>query len=445
MDVYMERRYKLNMYTTGSENAKIGVIGLGYVGLPLALLFVQKGYQVTGIDTDKNKIADLQKSNSYIPDIKSSEIKAALDSGKLTLSTNYNTIKPLNIIVICVPTPLTINQNPDLHYVKSVSEELYPRLQKKQLVILESSTYPGATRNVIQPILEKSNFHIGSEVHLAYSPERIDPGNQSIEVEEIPKVVSGMTTECLSFASDFYNHIFKRIVPAPSVEVAELSKLLENSYRFINISFINEMAMLCDKLNINLWESISLASSKPYGFKPFYPGPGIGGHCIPIDPLYLYWIGQKHGFHNNFLSLAENVNGDISSYIVTQVTKLIEKKKEMTNAKILLCGITYKRNSNDIRNSPPVRIMQNLLKLGADVMYHDPHVPSIEVNQKAYNSLNLSPQILKEMDVVVILTDHTNLPLEDITDHAELVYDTQNITGGFQGKARVIVLGGGED
>ncbi|WP_080873936.1 nucleotide sugar dehydrogenase [Oceanobacillus timonensis] len=433
----------MNFYNTAPETTKIGVIGLGYVGLPLALLFVQKGYQVTGIDIDKDKIARLQKYASYIPDIKDSDIKSALSSGQLTLATDYTSIESLNIIVICVPTPLTGNQNPDLRYLKGVSEELYPRLQKKQLVILESSTYPGTTRDVIQPILEKSQFHIGTDVHLAYSPERIDPGNKTMKVEEIPKVVSGITTECLTYASDFYNRIFKKVVPATSVEVAELSKLLENSYRFINISFINEMAMLCDKLNINLWEAISSASSKPYGFQPFYPGPGIGGHCIPIDPLYLYWVGQKHGFHNQFLSLAESTNNDIASYIITQVVNLVEKNKEMKDANILLCGITYKKDSNDVRSSPPVRIMQRLLQLGADVIYHDSHVPDIEINHKMYNSLSLSPEVLNEMDIVVILADHSDLQLEKIIHHSKLVYDTKNITKGLQGKAQIIVLGGG--
>ncbi|WP_255584807.1 nucleotide sugar dehydrogenase [Virgibacillus saliphilus] len=434
----------MNHYHTEPKKTKIGVIGLGYVGLPLALLFVQKGYQVTGIDINKDKIDHLQKFASYIPDIKNTDIKAALSSGQLTLATNYTSIESLNIIVICVPTPLTINQNPELRYIKEVSKALYPRLQKGQLVILESSTYPGTTRDVIQPILAKSQLQIGKEVHLAYSPERIDPGNQSLKVEEIPKIVSGLTTACLSYATDFYRRIFNKIIPSTSVEVAELSKLLENSYRFINISFINEMAMLCDKLNINLWEAISAASSKPYGFQPFYPGPGIGGHCIPIDPLYLYWVGQKHGFHNQFLSLAEKTNNDIASYITAQVTTLVEKNQTITNAKILLCGITYKKDSNDVRSSPPVRIMQHLLQLGADVMYHDPHVPVIEINQNVFHSLSLSSKNVKEMDIVVILTDHSDLQVEKIINHSKLVYDTKNLTKGLKGNAQIIVLGGGD-
>ncbi|WP_353625961.1 nucleotide sugar dehydrogenase [Bacillus sp. JCM 19041] len=320
------------MYSYGNlgdpVHTKVGVIGLGFVGLPLALLFVKKGYHVTGIDIDKNKIADLEKGSSYIPDIENSELKQALAANTLTFADHYDGIKSCHIIVICVPTPLTSDLKPDLSHLKKVSEELYPRLQEKQLVIVESSTYPGTTRDVIQPILEKSNLRVGKEIHLSYSPERIDPGNKTLKIEQIPKIVSGISQNCLSFISGFYNHVFDTIVPTSSVEVAELAKLLENSYRFINISFINEMAMLCDKMDVNLWETIAAASSKPYGFQPFYPGPGIGGHCIPIDPLYLYWAGKQREFHNQFLWLSKQTNDRMVDYVIKQIKEKRRKKRQ---------------------------------------------------------------------------------------------------------------------
>ncbi|MBB6448585.1 UDP-N-acetyl-D-glucosamine dehydrogenase [Geomicrobium halophilum] len=424
---------------------KVGVIGLGYVGLPLALLFSQKDYQVTGIDINVSKINDLLTCSSYIPDVTNDEVETALSSGKITFTSDYDVIQTLDIIVISVPTPLKNDRTPDLRYLKSVSEELYPRLHKNQLVILESSTYPGTTREVIQPILEKSKLKVGKDLYLGYSPERIDPGNKTLNVEKIPKVVSGVTENCRLFISRFYHSIFEKIVSVSSVEVAEISKLLENSYRFINISFINEMAMLCDHLNINIWEVIASASSKPYGFQAFYPGPGIGGHCIPVDPLYLYWVGKEHDFHNQFLFLAEQTNDQISSYVVNQVKKQIEEMKSIKNANIILCGITYKEDSNDVRSSPPVQIMHQFLQMGANTMYYDPFVSNIMIDNHEYQSMSLSVELLEQADVVVILTNHSNLPIQKILNHAKLVYDTRNATSDMEGKAKVVKLGGGGD
>ncbi|WP_246516563.1 nucleotide sugar dehydrogenase [Salicibibacter cibarius] len=425
------------------DNKKIGVIGLGYVGLPLALLFMQSGHHVTGIDTDANKIKQLQKGKSHIPDISGAAITHALSEGSLTITTDYDVASTLDIIIICVPTPLSKAKEPDLRFIKQVSEVLAPRLQNHQLIILESSTYPGTTRDVIMPILEKSGLNIGKDFHLGYSPERIDPGNQSIEVKDIPKVISGITDDCLRHVSRFYRSIFTQVVPASSVEIAELSKLLENSYRFINISFINEMAMLCDKLNINVWEAIASAGTKPYGFTPFFPGPGIGGHCIPVDPLYLYWIGQKHGFHYQFLSLAEHTNNYLPAYITQQVKSRIEQKKNIKDANLLLCGIAYKKDSNDVRSSPALSLMRHFLQLGANVLYHDPYVPEVTIDAEKHQSIPLSKKQLENADIVILLTDHSTLPMQKIMDHASLIYDTRNQSERFQGSAEVIVLGGG--
>lgn len=424
-------------------HTKVGVIGLGYVGLPLALLFTKKGYHVTGIDIDADKVASLQQASSYIPDIENRELAQMLATNKLTFAADYQGIEDLDIIVVCVPTPLANDNKPDLRYLKHVSEALYPRLQKEQLVIVESSTYPGTTREVIQPILEKSNLIPGKTLHLAYSPERIDPGNKSLAIEEVPKIISGLSEQCLMRITAFYGRVFNTIVPASSLEVAELAKLLENSYRFINISFINEMAMFCDKLGIDLWEAISTATTKPYGYQAFYPGPGIGGHCIPIDPLYLYWVGAQRGFHTQFLSLSEQMNQTITSYVVEQIKKLAETSKSISDASIVLCGLSYKKDSNDVRTSPALDIMKALIQLGANVCYHDSHVPAVEVGQTLYSSQPLTQELLENADLVAILTDHSNLPIKSILEHAKVVYDTKNVTKGYKGKAKTVVLGGG--
>ncbi|OEH55492.1 UDP-N-acetyl-D-glucosamine dehydrogenase [Oceanobacillus sp. E9] len=435
---------KTNNITNNSYvRSKVGVIGMGYVGLPLALLFLNKGYQVTGIDINQSKINQLQDGKSYIPDVKDKELHEALQSDNIIFTSNYDVISQLDIIVICVPTPLMNNQIPDLSYIKNASEEIYPRLQINQLVILESSTYPGTTRDILLPILEKSKLQIGTDFYLGYSPERIDPGNNTLKVEEIPKVVGGITEDCLQMISDFYQNVFNEIIPTSSVEIAELCKLLENSYRFINVSFINELAMLCDQLNINLWEAIDAASSKPYGFQPFYPGPGIGGHCIPIDPLYLSWIGQQHGFQNQFLSLAENKNKDISQYVINQINTIVNEEKPTSEANILICGISYKKDSNDVRTSPPLEIMKALLNNYKSLEYFDPFVRSVQINQKTYYSTELTPQLLKKMDIVVLLVDHSTIPVQEILDHAKKVYDTKNVTDGLTGNAKVFLLGNG--
>ncbi|BAC14036.1 UDP-glucose:GDP-mannose dehydrogenase (lipopolysaccharide biosynthesis) [Oceanobacillus iheyensis HTE831] len=432
-----------NTTNTPYVNSKVGVIGMGYVGLPLALLFLKKGYQVTGIDINQSKISQLQNGKSYIPDIKDNELQDALKTDSIIFTSNYDVISQLDIIVICVPTPLTKEQIPDLSYIKNVSEEIYPRLQINQLVILESSTYPGTTRDILLPILEKSDLQIGSEFYLGYSPERIDPGNNTLKVEEIPKVVGGISEGCLQHITDFYQNVFDEIIPTSSVEIAELCKLVENSYRFINVSFINELAMLCDQLNINLWEAIDAASSKPYGFQPFYPGPGIGGHCIPIDPLYLSWIGQQHGFNNQFLALAEQKNKDISQYVINQINNIVHAEKPINEANILICGVSYKKDSNDVRTSPPLDIMKTLVKSYKSLVYFDPAVPTVEINQQTYHSTEITPQLLKKMDIVVILVDHSAIPVQDILNHAKIVYDTKNVTAGLTGSAKLFLLGNG--
>ncbi|MBX9988349.1 nucleotide sugar dehydrogenase [Priestia aryabhattai] len=425
-------------------NIRIAVIGLGFVGLPLAMLLINKGFYVTGIDVDDIKVSNLNEGISYLPDIKDEDVKIAISSGKFLVTNDYDLIKDQNVIIICVPTPLTSYGSPDLSYLQEAAESITKRIQKHQLVILESSTYPGTTKEVLRPILEKSNLCVGHDIFLSYSPERIDPGNDLFQINQIPKVVSGLTPNCEKRVYDLYSKIYEQVILVNSTEIAELTKLLENSYRFVNISFINEFSMLCDKLNVNVWDVIDAASTKPYGFQPFYPGPGIGGHCIPVDPLYLYWKAKQHEFDVQFLQLSNQINHIIPSYIVKQITKLIQLRIPINEANILIYGVAYKKNISDSRESPASDIISSLLNLGAQVQYHDPFVPEINIYGKKLASVSLSNELLQKADCLVILTDHSLIPIQDILDKSKLIYDTKNVTKGHLGKAEVYRLGGGD-
>lgn len=421
----------------------ICVIGLGYVGLPLALLFAKKKMNVIGLDLVEEKVKMLNNGQSYLPDVQDDEIQKALNEGFFTATTDYEAVKKAEVIVICVPTPLTDYGTPDLSYLQSVSMTLASLLQKDQLVILESSTYPGTTKEVLQPILEKSNLKAGRDFFLAYSPERIDPGNKQFkEVDKIPKIVSGVSPQCKQTVFDFYNQVFDQVVLVSTPEVAEFTKLLENSYRFINISFINELAIMCDQLGIDLWESIEAASTKPYGFVPFYPGPGIGGHCIPVDPLYLAWKGTRANVDNKFIHLADEINHTIEKYVISQIETFLGG--DLQNKAILLYGIAYKKDIDDYRESPALFILHSLTDKGAKVSFHDPFISEVVAAGERIQSVNLNVEILSKSDLVVILTDHSALPVQMILDHSKLVYDTRNVTRNFKGNAKVFRLGGGE-
>lgn len=421
----------------------ICVIGLGYVGLPLALLFAKKKMNVIGLDLVEEKVKMLNNGQSYLPDVQDDEIQKALNEGFFTATTDYEAVKKAEVIVICVPTPLTDYGTPDLSYLQSVSMTLASLLQKDQLVILESSTYPGTTKEVLQPILEKSNLKAGRDFFLAYSPERIDPGNKQFkEVDKIPKIVSGVSPQCKQTIFDFYNQVFDQVVLVSTPEVAEFTKLLENSYRFINISFINELAIMCDQLGIDLWESIEAASTKPYGFVPFYPGPGIGGHCIPVDPLYLAWKGTRANVDNKFIHLADEINHTIEKYVISQIETFLGG--DLQNKAILLYGIAYKKDIDDYRESPALFILHSLTDKGAKVSFHDPFISEVVAAGERIQSVNLNVEILSKSDLVVILTDHSALPVQMILDHSKLVYDTRNVTRNFKGNAKVFRLGGGE-
>ncbi|MCA0970449.1 nucleotide sugar dehydrogenase [Halobacillus litoralis] len=420
----------------------VAVVGLGYVGLPLAMLFSKRNIDVIGLDINEDRITQLKNKKSYLPDIQDEEIKLNIERGIFKPTSKYTDLTSADVIIICVPTPLTDYHTPDLSYLQSVASSLSSHLRKGQLVILESSTYPGTTEEVLQPHLEKkSKLKVGEDFFLAYSPERIDPGNkQFTEIEKVPKVVSGVSEACKEKIIQLYSLIFDHVVAVSSPKAAEFTKLLENSFRLINIAFINELARVADHLHIDIWETIEAANTKPYGFTPFYPGIGAGGHCIPVDPLYLNWKAQQVGSDSEFINLADRINRLSADYAVAQIQKALD---ETENPRVLLVGVAYKKDLDDIREAPSLTIIDSLMKKGIDVTYHDPLVPKLKVENKWINSVELSEENLKRTDCVVLLTDHSNLPIQRILDSSSLVYDTKNMTKDMTGKARIIRLGGG--
>jgi UDP-N-acetyl-D-glucosamine dehydrogenase len=407
-----------------TKDVHICVVGLGYVGLPLARLLVQSGYQVTGIDIDEKKIRQLLSGVSYLSDISNDDIHTLLQSGRFSCDTSFKPVAQSNAIVICVPTPLTEEGKPDLSYVTAVSASITTFLQPSQLVVLESSTFPGTTEDYVIPILESRGLTAGRDFFVAYSPERINPGD-SFDIRKIPKVVGGINAESTRLAVEIYQKVFDRVVVVSSIRVAELTKLLENTQRFVNISLMNELAMVCDKWKINLWEAIDAASTKPYGFTPYFPGPGVGGHCIPVDPLYLQWIAEKYGCSLEFVKLAHRINETMPEYVMERIMRLCPSN----HSKILLVGLTYKPDVNDLRESPAVRILRQLRANGFDAMYHDPHVKEISIDRNLLKSVDISPEVLQEVDVVAILTNHSNVDYEMIMQHARAVLDTRNALG----------------
>jgi len=346
--------------------------------------------------------------------------------------------------IVCVPTPLSDIGTPELSYLTHAASEISQLVPKGKLIVLESSTYPGTTREVVAPILERTGLTIGQDVYVAYSPERIDPGNKDFPCHKIPKVVSGMTPACLQRIEELYQDVFPRIHSVSSVESAEMAKIMENAYRLINISFVNELAILCDELNLNIWEVIEAAKTKPFGFSGFYPGPGIGGHCIPVDPIYLEWKLQQSGLGSGFIQLSQSINNRMPSYIAEQIQKLLNKKS-LQQTRILVYGIAYKKDIADARESSALHLLQVLRELGADAVYHDPYIPQVKVGSELWDSVELTPELLAGTDAVILATNHSNIPLTLLLEHANLVYDTRNATDGYEGKgkARVVRLGSG--
>ena len=415
-----------------NKTAIIGVIGLGYVGLPLAIENAKAGYKTVGFDAQEKKVHWINEGYNYISDIEESDFKKAIKKGLLKATNNYSLLKDIDIVCICVPTPLDIYQQPDLSYIKSSTENIAKYLHKGMLVILESTTYPGTTEELVKPILEeKSNLKCGENFFLAFSPERIDPGNLKFKVMNTPKIVGGINAISTEIAVFFYKHILQsKIYTVSSPRIAEMEKIYENIFRNVNIALVNEMAILCHKMDIDIWEVIEAAKTKPYGFMPFYPGPGVGGHCIPIDPFYLTWKAREYNYHTRFIELAGEINRYMPEYIVERIAKILSSrfKKSLNGAKVFLLGVAYKKNISDLRESPVLEIITKLEEEEVILSYYDPCIPEFIYKGKEYISLkNITEKEIKSKDIVVITTDHTKVNYKLIVKKAKAVFDIRNV------------------
>jgi UDP-N-acetyl-D-glucosamine dehydrogenase len=422
-----------------NKKARIGVIGLGYVGLPLAIAFAKKGFKVWGIDVDKNRVARLKKGQSYILDLKPAEIVALQDNDSLVVTTDISKIKKLDAFIVCVPTPLLKTKEPDVSFIVSATEMIKQHMKTGQVIVLESTTYPGTTEEIMLPILESTGFKEGKDFYLAFSPERIDPGNAKYFVTNIPKVVGGVTGKSTEIAALLYREIIDKVMPVSSPKAAEMTKLLENTFRIVNLGLINELTLMCDKLGMNIWEIIEAAKTKPYGFMPFYPGPGVGGHCIPIDPLYLSWKAREKGFETRFINLASEVNGKMPHYVVEKVVdNLNNNGKALNGAKILICGIAYKKDVCDLRESPVFEIIDILKHHKAKVAYYDPYFSYFRIDGINLKCVRFNRNVLKTFDCAVVVTDHSNVDYGFLAEHSKLVIDTRNALKDIKKRQNIV-------
>lgn len=431
------------------RTAAVAVVGCGYVGLPLALAFAEAGFHVTGIDVDRRKVERLQRGDSYILDVPSAKLKAQVDAGRFAASDTYDPVARASVIFVSVPTPFDRAKQPDLSYVVSAAEGIAPHLHPGQLIVLESTTFPGTTDEVLRPIFERNGLRVGTDLYLAFSPERIDPGNRTFTIANTPKVVGGVDCD----SGELAKHLLEQVITSGSVHLvssaraAELTKLLENTFRAVNIALVNELAILCERMNIDIWEVVQAAATKPYGFMPFFPGPGVGGHCIPVDPYYLSWKAREFDFHTKFIELAAETNLEMPFYTADRVRRALTRAgKPLVGAKILVVGAAFKRDIDDARNSAAIRVMEILASEGAAVEYHDPFVPRLSLAASLFprehegvelRSVPLDPDRVAAADCVVILVGHTSIDYAAITRHATLVFDAVNATRGAQGHARV--------
>jgi UDP-N-acetyl-D-glucosamine dehydrogenase len=421
-----------------SKRARVGVVGLGYVGLPLAVEFAEAGFDVTGIDLSEAKTARLNAGESYIGDVPTAAVATLVQGGKLRGTTDFSVITELDTINICVPTPLRKTKDPDMSYIVSASEEIAKYLHPGMLVILESTTYPGTTDELVLPMLEKSGLKCGEDFFLCFSPERVDPGNPKYQTKNIPKVVGGTTASCTELGRLFYSQALERVVPVSSTQVAEMVKLLENTFRMINIGLVNEIAIMCDGMAINVWEVIEAAATKPFGFMPFYPGPGLGGHCIPIDPFYLSWKTKQAGIEARFIELAGYINGQMPHFVVSKIQNALnDVGKPVKGSTIHIFGVSYKRDIDDVRESPALDIMHLLKRRGAAVRFSDPYVPSLELEGETLNAVD--PAEVRDADCAVVVTDHKAFDYAALIEKAPLVVDTRNALKGA-GSNKVVRL-----
>lgn len=417
-----------------SLNAKVAIIGLGYVGLPLAVEIAKAGFSVTGIDVDKKRVEMLNKGNSYIMDVPENDLKECIKRKKLQATTSYDVISEADCVSICVPTPLRKTKDPDISYILSAIDEVSKRLRKGQLILLESTSYPGTTEELFLPSLKGKGLQEGKDFFLAFSPERVDPGNKIYKTKNIPKVIGGITQSCTEVASFFYKKFIDDVFPVSSAKVAEMVKLLENTFRSVNIALVNELALMCNRMGIDVWEVIEAAATKPFGFMPFYPGPGLGGHCIPVDPYYLVWKARSIGFEPRFIEIASYINSTMPAYVVTRITDALNKKgKPVKGSKILIMGIAYKKDVSDTRESPALDIITMLEEKGAEISFSDPYNEMIKIGDRLYRSVKLTPEYLKKMDCVVIVTDHSAFDYKMIFENSSLIFDTRNALKRFKG------------
>jgi UDP-N-acetyl-D-glucosamine dehydrogenase len=415
------------------RRATIAVIGLGYVGLPLAVEMAKAGQRVYGIDVNDEKVRSVKRGVSYVQDVKSSDLKKVVKSGKLIATTDYSVISEADAIDICVPTPLRKTKDPDMRFIMAALAEIEKYVRRGQLVILESTTYPGTTEEVVLPRLAKAGLKVGRDFFLAFSPERVDPGNKKFDTAKIPKVVGGVTDKCTTVACDLYNCCVKSTVPVTSTTVAEMVKLLENTFRSVNIGLVNEMCLMCARMDIDVWEVIEAAATKPFGFMPFFPGPGLGGHCIPIDPFYLSWKARMAGFETRFIELAGQINSSMPDYVVTKVADVLNlHKKSLNGSKVLVLGVAYKNDVDDTRESPALDVINRLEEKGAKVDYADPLVDTISFDGKKMKSVKISGPALKKYDCAVIVTDHAVFNYRQIVKNSKAIVDTRNALKKFK-------------
>lgn len=415
------------------KSARVGIVGLGYVGLPLAVAFSQAGFKVLGFDSQQKRVDLVNKGQSYIVDVGSESLSAAIANNLLEATTDQSRLKEVDAICICVPTPLTRTKDPDLSYVIYESEEISKHLQPGQLVVLESTTYPGTTSEVVLPILERTGLKGGQDFYLAYSPERVDPGSKNYNIGNTPKVVGGIDSRSTRLAELLYNQVTEVVVPVSSPEVAEMTKIFENVFRSVNIALVNELTKLCEKMGISVWEVIDAAASKPFGYMPFYPGPGIGGHCIPLDPYYLANKAREYDFHTRFIELAADINEQMPYYVASRIMEALNASgKSLNGARVLVLGVAYKKDVEDVRESPSVKLIQLLREKGASLSYNDPYVGRIQIAEDILTSVELADELLSLADCVVIATDHSCYDWERIASQSKLIFDTRGATKGLR-------------
>ncbi len=415
-----------------NKTARVGVIGLGYVGLPLAVEFARAGFEVIGIDVQQSKVDEFNRGESYVKDVTDSVFKPLVKSGKLRATTAFSIVGELDTIDICVPTPLRKTKDPDMSYIVAATDSIAQYLHSGMLVMLESTTYPGTTDELVLPKLQANGLKVGEDFFLCFSPERVDPGNSNFQTSNIPKVVGGITQVCTEMGALFYKQALDTVVPVSSTRVAEMVKLLENTFRMINIGLVNELALMCDRMKIDVWEVIDAAATKPFGFMPFYPGPGLGGHCIPIDPFYLSWKSKEAGIEARFIELAGYVNGRMPEFVVEKIQNALnDASKPVRGSRVHVLGTAYKRNINDVRESPALDIILLLQRRGACVTYSDPYVRKLQINDKSLEAVELLPAI-EAADCVVIVTDHGGIDYAAVVQHSKLIVDTRNALKGFR-------------